>query len=406
MAIILILIIGVCLLLMNTKFSLTRFDLTKGITIFILTWMISLIIYEAGVFTNYPVITYKTWIYLILTIFGATLMYHLAGKINFSYTGSNYDIGKLKLSANIILVFVILSFLYTIIKLGLPPTLGGGVLRDQYYISGVETVYLSIYIAMFLYSYILSKTHSFKGIWIQYIIIFLLVVLKGNKFAFFVFLLTFLFFFAKKVKISQMLTLLVGILGVFILASTLYLNESNEFTLRTAQIYELGYRLPINFAFLIDPFVYFSSNIVNLNTIVNSDFSNWSYGIFSFKIIRQDFAFLFPNTQVTADALNNWIRSILPFPWLNTYSAFGGLYLDFGLVIASILFSVFSFFAGLFDKVRSVGGSSLITLYISFLFYQLLALSFFTFFFSNKEIITNLLIIILVHNFSKNKKVN
>lgn len=314
-----------------------------------------------------------------------------------------YDIKKLKTAANLILFFVSLSFLYTVFKLGLPQTLGGSVLRDKYYISGVETIYLSIYVAIFLYSYILYKTKKIKYVLPNFLIIFILIILKGNKFAFFILVLTFLFFFGKKVKLTTMLLLGIGIIGLFVLASSLYLNSTNEYDLRSIQMYQLGYKLPFQLAFLIDPLVYFSSNIVNLDSLVNSGFSNWGYGIFSFKILWQNFSFIFTNSEGHVQSIVYWIQNILPFPWLNTYSAFGSLFVDFGVLVSIILFSILSFCSGMLDKIRTKKNLSIITLFICLLFYQLLALSFFTFYFTGKEIITNIFVITMVHFFSRFK---
>ncbi|MCT3054381.1 oligosaccharide repeat unit polymerase [Leuconostoc citreum] len=395
-------IIGISLLILVVmSISRKKFDFTKSIVVFIVTWITSLFTYESGLFSNYPVLSFKTWFFIISTILFTTSLYFVSYQINWKAKDVSYDLAKIRKSADLIMVLVFFSFLGTVYKLGLPPTLGGGVIRSEYYVSGFETIYLLIYLAMFLYIYIAQKTKSIKLVWVQFLVILILIILKANKFAFFVLLLTLMFFFGKKIKIGRLLIIVVGIIGVFILASMLYISKENEYVLRSAQISELGFKLPYYFAFLIDPLVYLSSNIVNLNAIVNSQFSDWNYGAFSFKIIWQNFSFLFPSAENKVSNTANWINSILPFPWLNTYSALGSLYVDFGTLISIMILSISGFFAGIFDKLRSKRNSSLILLFFGLTFYQLFAFSFFSFYFTNKEIITNIIVLAVVHIYAR-----
>jgi len=388
--------------LLSSVFKVT-FNLSNGLVIFYLTWLLSILIYLSGVFSNYPAISVNTWIYIISTLCLTTILYFFGKHIDWKVSKQSYDINKVLKCANFILIVVLISFVITILKLGTPPTLGGSVIRSQYYVSGFETVYLMIYVDMFLYMFIVKKTESIKHIVPQMMLIFFLILLKGNKFAFFILVLTVLFFFGKRIKLGKVLGLSVLVIGVFIIASTLYLSSDNQFTLRTAQMVELGYQLPYSLSFLIDPMVYFSSNIVNLNSIVNANFSDWNFGAFSFKIIWQNFSFLFPDSENHVQNTVIWINSNLPFPWLNTYSALGSTFVDFGKFISVMLFGLLGFIAGSFDRVRS-DNSSLIVLFLGLLLYQFFALSFFTFFFTNKEIITNVLVVIFVHFYCRTVK--
>lgn len=393
-----------CLIFALLVIRKVQFDLTKSIVLFIATWSVSLLIYKSGLFLNYPKIAQITWYFIGLTIVTTTALYLFGFQIKWNTSAISYDLKKVQKSSDIILILVVCSFLFTVYKLGLPPTLGGAVIRSEYYLSGIETVYLLIYVSIFLYAYIIQKTGSIKSVSIQLLIIIILIVLKGNKFAFFVFMLTLLFFFGRKIKVARIFLILLGIVVVFVLASTIYISSENEYLLRSTQISQLGFSLPYNFAFLIDPLVYFSSNIANLNAIINSNFSEWNYGSFSFKIIWQNLSFLVPSAENEVLNTTNWINSVLPFPWLNTYSALGSLFVDFGIVLSIIVFGILGFFSGIFDKIRIQKNPSLPVLFLGLSFYQFFSLSFFTFYFTNKEIITNVIVVVIVHLYASTEK--
>lgn len=388
--------------LLSNVFKVT-FNLSNGLVVFYLTWLLSILIYLSGVFSNYPSISINTWVYMMSTFCVTTILYFFGKRIDWKVPKQYYDTDKVLKCANFILIAVLISFAITILKLGIPPTLGGSIIRSRYYVSGFETVYLMIYVDIFLYMFILKKTESIKHIVPQMMLILILILLKGNKFAFFVLLLTVLFFFGEKIKLGKVLGLSVLVIGVFIIASMLYLSSDNQFVLRNAQMAELGYQLPYSLSFLIDPMVYFSSNVVNLNSIVNANFSDWNFGAFSFKIIWQNFSFLFPESENHVQNTVIWINSNLPFPWLNTYSALGSTFVDFGKFISVMLFGLLGFISGSLDKVRSKN-PSLIVLFFGLLLYQFFSLSFFTFFFTNKEIITNVLVIVFVHFYCRTAK--
>ena len=323
------------------------------------------------------------------------------------FTDTKYNYLRLFYSFNILFMVVIFAYVITIIKLGLPPLFSGSV-RSQYYLSnGGELLYLLVYPCFFLGLFILYnyKKHPFNGyIYTQLLILLFVIFTRGNKMTIFAIILMFCFYWGKQISLAKLTTLLLLIIAIFLLVSVTYKkNIQNLSALKVARINITGFRLPSNYYFLYDPLIYMSSNIDNLNSLINTRLSGIGLGTLSFKGIYQIIAVFNPSiTDLSRQTLIN-ANASLTVPQFSTYSGLGLLYYDFGPLISLETFMLIGFTSGALYNKNSM---NLTLMFFSFILFQTLALSFFSFYLGNLEVITNIIFMIIIDLYARNAENN
>lgn len=146
-----------------------------------------------------------------------------------------------------------------------------------------------------------------------------------------------------------------------------------------------------------------SSNIDNLNSLINARFSGMGLGTLSFKGAYQIIAVFNPSiTELSRQILINANASLI-VPQFSTYSGLGLLYYDFGPLITLEVFMLIGFICGALYNRNSM---NLTLMFFSFILFQTLALSFFSFYLGNLEVITNIVFVFLIDLYSRNVENN
>lgn len=366
------------------------------------TWLIALIICFLDIFTAYPVPSNETVVFVCAFLIGSTVAYHYGIRLQPSQKNIRYTGKRLYRAFNILFTLVVLSYIVTIIRLGLPPLLVGGN-RSNYYLSGGgELIYLLIYPCFFLGLFVLYRQSSFnyqRVLSFQLIILFLIILTRGNKMAIFSVILMICFFWGHKVNWSFLIILLALVILIFALLSTIYKrNVSNLNNLKAAKIALTGFSLPDSCYFLYDPMIYLSSNVNNVDSLIQAHMSGLGFGAFSFKGICQLLGIINPEISGLPHQALVMANSTLTVPLFSTYSGLGELYFDFGPVIAIELMMILSFACGYFNESTR---SNLSQSFVAFLLYQTLTLSFFTFYLGNLEVITNIFVVLVIDKYAR-----
>lgn len=377
-----------------------QFNLTNPLFFLWSSWIAALLICLGNVFSSYSSLTLKTLYFVGAFLLLTTISFYLGKSFKFALPQVSYNRFILINAFDFLFILVVLSYVLTIIRLGLPPIFTGAD-RSQYYLSGGgELLYLLIYpcffLGLFLIQQELANTKKPK-IYIELLLLAMIIATRGNKMAIFSVILMLLFFFGKRVNLLRLLFLALLVIIIFSMVSSIYKkNIEDHFAFKVAKISLTGFTLPDFWYFLYDPFIYLSSNINNLDGLITNHFSGIGLGAMSFKGIYQIAALFNPSLN---DVLNNArtiINNTLTIPLFSTFSGLGDLYYDFGPFIALEIMIIIALFAGITNGGSSSPHTSLSESYISFLLFQTLALSFFTFYLGNLEVITNVIVVCLI----------
>lgn len=314
-----------------------------------------------------------------------------------------YSKSRLYLSYKILFVLIFISFVLTVQKLGLPPLLSG-VNRQDYYVGYLEIIYLSIYVFWFIGFFLIKEKYKPKRVILLILATLLIVILRGNKFP--IIYLICLSIYSKtrekEVRLKQIMAYIFLILVIFIGAMTLYVEN---FQLHIP--YKVGlvdFKLSPSLWFLIDPLLYLTSNFMNLSNFLVSESFTHDFGL---QITRGLLSLaridgLFEDTYKLSEEL--WKQSLV-YPWLTTGTYLKEVYMDFGHVGLLLFPFFFGAFSGNYYKITNVTSfkPSIVQSYISFILFYSICISFFSFYFNNIELFTNLILIYIIHHYSKLK---
>lgn len=367
--------------------------------LYCIIWGTMIVLYVLPIFLNYPTIKFTNWLLIISTVLVFCLGSELAivtfrnRKAGVSFS---YDKKKLQSLMFLLLMIVFVAFVITVVKLGLPPLLGGSIVRSLYYVNFVEPFYLLIFPFWFGSVYLIkSKYHIYRNVF--FITVSLIpVLMRGNKFPL-IFLIGLIIFYLginKKVKLKYLFLILFVVFGVFIFSST-FITKSSDEILKTQDVI-LGINLPSYLRSLADPIMYITNNLMNFSNFLNVH-SPYSFGMEQISGLMHDLGldFLVRNS-VNANSML-W-SSNLQFSWLTTGTYLKTFYLDFGYigVIFGPLF--YGYICGYFymKVIKKQMDNSLTTIYISYLLFLSVLLSFFTNYFSENGLIYNLIVIFII----------
>lgn len=397
-----IIIFAFIFLLFVLAMARVKFNLANPLSLLWGTWIISIGICLANIFTVYPKLSTQSLVFMFSFLVITSLSFTVGKSLPVNFTPISYNYIRLVHSFNMLFITVILSYIITIIKLGLPPLLSGSQ-RSQYYLSGGgELFYLLIYPCYFLGLFILynyEKYHLNNYILLQLLILLLVIFTRGNKMTIFAVMLMFCFYWGRRVSLAKISIMLMVVIAIFLIISITYKkNVQNLSALKLARINVTGFSLPSNYYFLYDPLIYMSSNVDNLNSLMNAKFAGLGIGTLSFKGIYQLFALFNPVISEFPKQILINANASLTVPQFSTYSGLGLLYYDFGPIISLEIFMLIGFFSGLFYERESI---DLTILFFSFILFQTLALSFFTFYLGNLEVITNIIFIFFLDMYSR-----
>lgn len=134
--------------------------------LYCIIWGTMIVLYVLPIFLNYPTIKFTNWLLIISTVLVFCLGSELAivtfrnRKAGVSFS---YDKKKLQSLMFLLLMIVFVAFVITVVKLGLPPLLGGSIVRSLYYVNFVEPFYLLIFPFWFGSVYLIkSKYHIYR----------------------------------------------------------------------------------------------------------------------------------------------------------------------------------------------------------------------------------------------------
>ncbi|WP_280948813.1 O-antigen polymerase [Lactiplantibacillus plantarum] len=399
-------ILGLVILCLIAIFFKRTINILNPIVLFCVIWGTMIFLYLIPLFTSFPSITLRKWLIIVCAVglfcIGALLttkLFHVQ-KIQHNYV---YNMRILLYTVVALISIVFVAFFVTVIQLGLPPLLGGNINRADYYVSYIEPFYLLVFPFWFLSIYLIKR--GYKPTLNVFLILssLLLVFLKGNKFplVFFIGLVIFYLGVDKRVKVGHLLYLTLIIIGVFGLSST-FITKATDQVIQAQNII-LGVNIPSRLRFVVDPILYFTNNLLNITNFFDVQ-SSYSYGAQMFSGVFHDLGIgsLINRLIVTNEDL--WSGN-LQFSWLTTGSYLKVLYLDFGysgIFIGSLLYG---FVCGLFYvRVRDWGmNNTLITLYVYYLLFLSVLLSFFTSYLSENGLIYNFLVIIIIHILSQRR---
>ena len=202
-------------------FKNIKIDILNPVLIIVYIWAGMLFFYELDLFSNFPKLNSYTIIFIFLTIFLLLMGIILGFKthnFNISEPLSEYNLAKVHRISIILLIVVYLSFIATVIILGVPPILGGEVPRHSYYLPGIERLYLMIYVYWFITFFQISSQYKIKKNLFGLLFSLIPVILKGNKFQIIVFILLYMFFLGlrkKKINLNYLLISFIVIIFIF-----------------------------------------------------------------------------------------------------------------------------------------------------------------------------------------------
>lgn len=377
-------------------------NLTNPIFLLWATWIISLLICFANVFTVYAPLSNASFMMIVAFVLCVSLAYYYGRQFHFTPSSVHYDGGRLYEAFNVLFALVVASYILTIIKLGLPPIFSGAQ-RSTYYLSGGgELAYLLVYPCFYLGIFIIYhhlNRHANVFIFFQLLILLAMIMTKSNKMTIFAIILILCYFFGRRVNWFVIVLMAIVVVLIFSFASLTYTKNIIDLNAFDQQRYMLtGFALPQSLNYLYDPFIYMSSNMYNINTVMQSGMSGNGLGALSFHGIVQIIGVFDPSFNQLNDQARHLINMSTTIPSFSTYSALGELYYDFGPAIALELSTVMGFFSGLLTDHHH---QHLFTDFFAFILYQTIALSFFTIYIGNLEVITNLLAMLLIDMYAR-----
>ncbi|MGO3111136.1 MAG: hypothetical protein ACTIIU_05270 [Latilactobacillus curvatus] len=190
------------------------------------------LLYLIPLFSNFKEINLKEWGIILATIVTFVIGSLFGSRITNEGNEINYQYSKKKLQISTVWLVIIeyIAFLITVYKLGLPPLLGGSVLRVNYYVGFVEQIFLLIFPLWFLSTYLIYRHYKVKTNVIIIIFSILPVILKGNKFPF-VFLLALLLFFVglnRKIRLKYLINIILIVVGLFYVDSGNFASDKDK----------------------------------------------------------------------------------------------------------------------------------------------------------------------------------
>lgn len=400
-----ILLIALSMLLLKG----VKINILNPFFVFISIWILLILVYSLNLFRNFPKLEVYTWIFISLSLYLFVFGMFIGSKKRIEKIeekNSEYDYKKLFNMSVLVLTLVMISFVITVLVLGLPPVLGGTVPRNEYYLSGLERLYLFIYVYWFISFYLIVNSYKIRLNLALITSSLIPVILKGNKFQIIIFILIFIFFYGlknKKIKFNYIIISIFTILIIFYFTTKLYVsNSSSDLTMIRVNL--VGYKG--KGTLLLDPLLYFTNNLMNLNNFLIFETRELSYGLQSFSGVINTFNLnsIFESNISKFDLL--WKES-LQFKWLTTGSYLKTLLTDFGYIGAILINLPIGYFVGaIWKKIKvNLFANSLTTLYLYLITFICLSLSFFTSYFSSDEIIMNLILIKIIDIYCKKKRV-
>lgn len=386
--------------------SRRSFNLSNPLFFLWTTWGISFCICLLNIFSVYPLLSINSIFFILFFLFFTSLSFLLGKSLPIEFKKTHYNEKKLFQSYTVVFFIVFATYILTIIKLGLPPLLSSGGVRSEYYLSnGGELFYLMVYPCFFLGLYIFYYFKNQINFWplvIQQLILFAIILSRGNKMAIFSVLLMMCFFWGEHVKSIYLIGLVAIVIFIFSFVSIIYKrNIENLDALKTAKITLTGFNLPDSLYFLYDPSIYLASNLYNINGLIREHLNGIGLGTFTFKGISQ---LLAPFSPTISSMMSNSLiiaNTSLSVATFSTYSGLGQLYFDFGPIVAIMVFMLVGFLNGIVNIPPRKFKLNLTSSFFAFILFQTLALSFFTFYLGNLEVISNLFVIFAIDMYSR-----
>lgn len=402
-----IMIFGIVLTCCVMLWARISFDLSNPLFFLWSTWTISFVICVGNVFQAYSKLSLKTIMFIFICLLMVTIGFHLGKRVKITYKLKKYNTKVLVNSFNILTILVIGAFLATIYIKGLPPVLSSeNIQRSDYYLNnGGELVYLLMYPANYLGIYLLKIVNKRKIV-PQLLILWIIAILRGNKMTIFAIILIWLFLYGKKVYLEKILLLLGIIIVIFYVASYIYTkNISNLSVFKIERMNIVGFNLATSFYFLFDLMVYLSTNIFNLNGLIMMNLGGVGLGTQSFKGVLQVFSAFVPKISEYSNNISNVMSQTLQVSSFNTYSALGLLYVDFGMILSIVIMFIMGVISGTLFSYHKEFNSNIGVNFIGFCFYQTLALSFFSFYIGNLEVISNIIVMLVINYLAVEEKI-
>ena len=402
-----IMIFGIVLTCCVMLWARISFDLSNPLFFLWSTWTISFVICVGNVFQAYSKLSLKTIMFIFICLLMVTIGFHLGKRVKITYKLKKYNTKVLVNSFNILTILVIGAFLATIYIKGLPPVLSSeNIQRSDYYLNnGGELVYLLMYPANYLGIYLLKIVNKRKIV-PQLLILWIIAILRGNKMTIFAIILIWLFLYGKKVYLEKILLLLGIIIVIFYVASYIYTkNISNLSVFKIERMNIVGINLATSFYFLFDLMVYLSTNIFNLNGLLMMNLGGVGLGTQSFKGVLQVFSAFVPKISEYSNNISNVMSQTLQVSSFNTYSALGLLYVDFGMILSIVIMFIMGVISGTLFSYHKEFNSNIGVNFIGFCFYQTLALSFFSFYIGNLEVISNIIVMLVINYLAVEEKI-
>jgi oligosaccharide repeat unit polymerase len=245
-----------------------------------------------------------------------------------------YDPHTMRIIVFILWTLVILSFVITVVVLGAPPALSLQSDRETYYL-GFWGAFFSL--NSVLYSLILFDRYQIQAIdrklsEFYSITLYCTVFLFANKFQIFTLILIFIVMrgiLVKGQKIRSLIILVaVAILIFTILYNTVYLKMYNFSVNDTLKWYNM--KLPKEFGFIANPYLYIANNFDNLYTFISMKPSRmYGYnGVYNITRSKELCEFIFtPSISARSKDFSGSMR----LGAMNTGSIFLHPYWDFGI---------------------------------------------------------------------------
>ncbi|MGY5210856.1 hypothetical protein ACXGSF_00420 [Limosilactobacillus mucosae] len=403
-----IMIFGIVLICCVMLWARISFDLSNPLFFLWSTWIISFVICVGNIFQAYSKLSLKTIMFIFICLLMVTIGFHLGKRVKITCKLKKYNTKVLVNSFNILTILVIGAFLATIYIKGLPPVLSSeNIQRSDYYLNnGGELVYLLMYPANYLGIYLLKIVNKRKIV-PQLLILWIIAILRGNKMTIFAIILIWLFLYGKKVYLEKILLLLGIIIVIFYVASYIYTkNISNLSVFKIERMNVVGFSLATSFYFLFDLMVYLSTNIFNLNGLIMMNLGGIGLGTQSFKGVSQVFSAFVPKISEYSNNISNVMSQTLQVSSFNTYSALGLLYVDFGILLSIVIMFIIGAISGTLFSYHREFNSNIGVNFIGFCFYQTLALSFFSFYIGNLEVISNIIVMLVINYLAVEKKID
>lgn len=402
-------VFGLVLLVLTVIFFKRTINILNPIVLYCVVWGTMIFLYLIPLFTSFPSITPRKWLIIVGTVVlfstGSLLVTSLVHVQNIK-KNYVYNLKIIQYIVIILLFVVFTAFVVTVTQLGLPPLLGGNINRADYYVSYIEPFYLLIFPFWFLNIYLIKCNYKAGFNVFLIVLSLLLVLLKGNKFplVFFIGLVIFYLGVDRRAKVGHLICLAFVVIGVFGLSSTFITRATDQVI--QAQNIILGVNVPSRLRFIVDPILYFTNNLLNITNFFDIQ-SPYSYGAQLFSGFFHDLGIDSLTNQLIVTNESLWSGN-LQFSWLTTGSYLKVLYLDFGyagVLVGSLLYGII---CGLFYvNIRDLKmNNSLIKLYVYYLLFLSVLLSFFTSYLSENGLIYNFFVIIIVHVLSQRRTSN